>query len=179
VKIVRGRADARWLPSRYNFAIFRLIAYARMRGATTELRDVTLIVDRNQNNLESYGIAAWVTLTVVCYLAGTLFATWPLPLALLAAVPVAITLLELPILVVGVCLLRRRENNIGLHSVVVMSLLIAAALYFARAESWLRFVAWQFLGALAVNALAAPIAFLLRGSIADMDDAVGGISSEL
>ena len=178
MKIVHGRADARWLPSRFNFAIFRLIAYARMRGATPEPRDVSLIVDPNQNNLESHLLAAWTTLTVACYAAGTLFAGWPLPLALLVAVPVAITCLEIPIIVVGVAL-RRRENNIGLNSVVLMSLLIAAALYFARAHSWVRFAAWQFLAGVALNALAAPVVFLLRGHITEMENAVGGISSEL
>lgn len=178
MKIVRGRADARWLPSRFNFALFRLFAWVRMRFAKPQPRDVSLIIDRNQNNLESYSLAAWATLTVTCYAAGTLFESWPLPLALLGGVPVAITCLEIPIVAVGL-ILRRRENNIGLNSVVLMSLLIAAALYFARAQTWVRFAAWQFLGGIALNALAAPLVFLLRGSIAEMEDAVGGISSEL
>lgn len=178
MKIVRGRADARWLPSRFNFAFFRLLAYVRMRRAKPEPRDVSLIIDPNQNNLESHLLAAWTTLTVTCYAAETLFESWPLPLALLAGIPVAITCLEIPIVAIGVAL-RRRENNIGLNSVVLMSLLIAAALYFARAHSWIRFAAWQFLGGVALNALAAPLAFLLRGSIAEMENAVGGITSEL
>ena len=177
MKIVRGRADARWLPSRFHFALFRLFAYVRMRLAKPEHADVSLIIDRDQNNLESPLLSAWATLTITCWIAGTLFASWPLPLALLAAVPVAITCLEIPIVTIG--LLRKRENNIALTSVVMMSLLIAAALYFARAHSWIRFVSWQFLAGVALNALAAPIAFLLRGSIAEMENAVGGISSEL
>ena len=178
MKIVRGRADARWLPSRFNFALFRLFAYVRMRATKPQPRDVSLIIDRNQNNLESYSLAAWTTLTVTCYAAATLFESWPLPLALLAGVPVAITCLEAPIVAVGL-ILRRRENNIGLNSVVLMSLLMAAALYFARTQSWARFAAWQFLGAVALNALAAPLVFLLRDNIAEMENAVGGISSEL
>jgi len=177
VKVVRGRLDARWLPSRFHYAIFRLIAYVKMRGAKPRYGDVSLILDSHQNNLESYLIAAWATLTVTCYVAGTLLASWPLALALVVAVPVAITCLEIPIVVVG--LVRRRENNIGLNSVLVMSLLIAAALYFARAHSWVRFAAWQFLGGVALNALAAPVVVLLRGSIAEMENSVGGISSEL
>ena len=177
MKIVRGRADARWLPSRFNFALFRLIAYVRMRGMKPDPRDVSLIVDPNQNNLESHLLAAWTTLTVACYAAGTLFDDWPPALALLAGVPVAITCLEIPIVTVG--LFVRRKNNIGLNSVVLMSLLIAAALYFARAHSWVRFAAWQFLGGIVLNALAAPVVFLLRGGISEMENAVGGISSEL
>ncbi|HVE70716.1 MAG TPA: hypothetical protein VNI54_05050 [Thermoanaerobaculia bacterium] len=177
MKIVHGRADARWLPSRFNFALFRLIAYVRMRFATPEHRDVTLIIDHNQNNLESHLIGAWSALTLTCWIAGALFASWPLPLALIAAVPVAITCLEIPVILGG--LLRKWKDNIDLNSIVVMSLLIVAALYFARAHSWIRFVAWQFLGGVALNALAAPIVFLLRGGIAEMENAVGGISSEL
>jgi hypothetical protein len=178
VKIVRGRADARWLPSRFNFAIFRLFAYMRMRRMKPEPRDVSLIIDRNQNNLESHTLSTWTTLTVTCYAAATLFESWPLPLALLAGVPVAITCLEIPIVTIGI-ILRRRENNIGLNSVVLMALLIAAALYFARTQSWVRFAAWQFLGGIALNALAVPFAFLLRGSMAEMENAMGGHSSEL
>lgn len=177
MKIARGRADARWLPSRFNFALFRLIAFVRMSLIGPEQRDVTLILDRNQNNLESYLIGAWAVLTVTCWIAGTLFASWPVALALVVAFPVAITALEIPIIVVG--LLRKWKNNLGLNSVVIMSLLIAAALYFARAHTWIRFAAWQFLGAVALNALAAPIAFLLRGGFERLENGVGGISSEL
>lgn len=178
MRVVHGRADARWLPSRFNFALFRLFAYVRMKRAQPEPADVALVIDRNQNNIESFTLAAWSTLTLTCYAAGTLFASWPLPLALLAGVPVAITCLEIPIVTVGL-IVRRSENNIGLNSVVLMSLLIAAAVMFARAQSWVRFAAWQFLGAIALNVVAAGIVFLLRGAIAEMENAAGGLSSEL
>ena len=178
MKIVRGRADARWLPSRFNFALFRLFAFLRMKTAAPEPRDVALVIDRHQNNVESFTLAAWVTLTVTCYAAGTLFASWPLPLALPAGILVAITCLEIPIVTVGL-IVRRTQDNIALNSVVLMSLLIAAALYFARAQSWVRFAAWQFLGAVALNAVAAAIVFLLRGTIAEMENAAGGLTSEL
>ncbi len=177
MKIVRGRADARWLPSRFNFALFRLLACAMMRAATPEHRDVSLIIDRNQNNIESHLVGIWTTLTLTCWIAGTLFASWPVPLALIAALPVAAASLQIP--VVTVPLLRRGTDNVRLNSIIIMTLLIAAALYFARAHTWIRFAAWQFLGGLALNVLAAPFAYLLRGSIAGMDNAVGGISSEL
>lgn len=178
MKVVRGRADARWLPSRFNFALFRLYAYLRMKNAKPEPADVELVIDRNQNPIESTVLSTWTTATLACYVAGTLFASWPLPLALFAGVPVAITLLEIPVIVLGVSLLRR-DNNITLNSIAMMMMLIGAAVYFARAESWIRFAAWQFLGALALNGIAAAIVFLLRGSIAEMESAVGGIPSEL
>lgn len=178
MKSVRGRADARWLPSRYHFALFRLYAYLRMRAARPEPRDVALVIDRNQNNVESFAIGTWVLLTLTCYAAGTLFASWPLPLALLAGVPVAITALEIPIVIVGL-LVRRTKDNLALNSAVLMSLLIAAAVVFARAQSWVRFAAWQFLALVALNALAAAVVFPLRGGIAEMENAAGGLTSEL
>ena len=178
MKVVQGRADARWLPSRFHYALFRLYAFVRMKAAKPELADVSLVIDRNQNPIESAVLSTWTTATLACYAAGTLFASWPLPLALLAGVPVAITCLEIPIVTLGL-LLRHRQNNIPLQSFVLMSLLIAAAVYFARSQTWARFAAWQFLGAVAVNAIAAGIVFLLRGSIAEMENAVGGITSEL
>lgn len=178
MKIVRGRADARWLPSRFNFALFRLYAFLRMKNAKPEPADVALVIDRNQNPIESAVLSIWTTATLACYVAATLFASWPLPLGLLAAAPVAITCLEIPIVIVGIPL-RRRRNNIPLNSFVLMSLLIAAAVYFTRLQSWARFAAWQFLAVVALNTVAAAIVFLLRGSIAEMERNAGGITSEL
>ncbi|MGZ8709215.1 MAG: hypothetical protein ACXW28_03230 [Thermoanaerobaculia bacterium] len=178
MKIVHGRADARWLPSRFNFALFRLYAFLRRKNAKPEPADVVLVIDRTQNPIESAVLSIWTTATLACYAAATLFASWPLPLGLLAGVPVAITCLEIPLVVVGVPL-RRRRNNIPLNSFVMMSLLIAAAVYFARAQSWVRFAAWQFLAVVALNSVAAAIVFLLRGSIAEMERDAGGITSEL
>jgi len=177
MKVIRGRADARWLPARFNFALFRLYAFLRMKTATPEPRDVALVIDRNQNRLESFTIGIWATLTLACYASAILFASWPLPLALLAGIVAGITFLEIPVIVVG--LIRRTEKNNGLNSVVTMTLLVAMAVYFARAESWIRYVAWQFLGVLALNAVAAAIVLLLRGAIAEMEHAVGGLTSEL
>ena len=178
MRVVRGRADARWLPSRFRYSLFRVFAYMRMRAAKPELRDVSLMIDPDQNNLESHLVGIWATLTLACFAVGSLLASWPLPLAIPVAILIAITCLEIPIVIVG--LLRKRENNIGLNSVLLMSLLIAAALYFARAQQlWMRIAAWQFLGGVTLNALAAPFAFLLRDSIAKMENAVGGITSEL
>ncbi len=178
MKIVRGRADARWLPSRFNYALFRLYAFLRMKTAKPEVADISLVIDRNQNPIESAVLSAWTTATLACYAAETLFDAWPLPLALLAGIPVAITALEIPIVAVGVAL-RHRGYNIPLNSFVLMSLMTVAALSFARAQSWIRFAAWQFLGAIALNAVAAVIVYSLRGAIAEMEDAVGGVTSDL
>ena len=178
MKIVRGRADARWLPARFHYALFRLYAFLRMKAAKPRPADVALVLDRDQNPVESAVLSAWTTATLTCYAAATLFDEWPLPLALLAGVPVAITCLEIPIVLLGLAL-RHRETNIPLNSFVLMTLLTGAAVYFSRAQTWARFAAWQFLAAVALNAIAAAIVFSLRGEIADMENAVGGITSEL
>ncbi len=178
MKIVRGRADARWLPSRFNYALFRFYAFLRMKTAKPHPADVSLVIDRNQNPIESVVLSTWTTATLACYAAETLFDAWPLPLALLAGIPVAITALEIPIVAVGVSL-RHRGYNIPLNSFVLMSLMTVAAWYFTRAQSWIRFVAWQFLGAVALNAIAAVIVYSLRGAIAEMENAVGGVTSDL
>lgn len=177
MRIVRGRADARWLPSRFNYALFRLYAYLRMKTGQPEPRDVALVIDANQNPVESFSIGIWTTLTLACYAAGTLFASWPLPLGLLAGVVVGMSCLQIPVIVIGLML--RTRNNIPLTSAVMMALLIGGAVLFARAETWIRFVAWQFLAVVALNAVAAAIVFLLRHAIGEMEHAAGGLTSEL
>ena len=182
MRVVTGRADARWLPSRFNFAIFRLYAFLRMRSAKPEPRDVALVLDRNQSAMESYLIAAWSVLTVACYLAETLLDAWPLPLAFLAAIPLVTYMFEIPIILVGTTVLRER-NNLGTQSRLLMTLLSATSLYIALAEtfarSWVRFAAWQFLAGVALNAIAAMLVFLLRNAIAKLETSVGGVTSEL
>lgn len=177
MKVVLGRADARWLPSRFNFALFRLFAYFRMRNAKPEPRDVALVIDRNQNAIESYLISAWAALTVSCYLAETLLDSWPLPLAFVGAVFLATVVFEIPIILIGA--MRKGRANHELQSAIAMMLLIAASAYFAFSESWLRIPAWLFLGGVALNAIAAVLVFLLRGPIAEIENRVGGIASEL
>lgn len=178
MKVVRGRADARWLPSRYNFAIFRLYAFVRMRTAKAEPADVAMVIDRHQSAAENFTVGAWTTLTLAAYVAAVLSRSWALPLAILAAIPMAILLLQFTIVIVGVLLIRR-ENNLRVNSVVLMVLLTGAAAYFARSESWVRYAAWQFLAVLAINAVAAVAVRMMRGAIAETESAVGGFLSEL
>lgn len=183
MRVVSGRSDARWLPSRFNFAIFRLFAFLRMRITKPEPRDVALVLDRNQSAIETYTISAWTVLTVCCYVAETLLASWPLPLAFLAAIPIVNVAFEIPIILVGTTILRGDRDNLEKQSGMLMIVLTALSLCIALAErfahSWVRFAAWQFLAVVALNGIAAMFVFLLRGAIAEMESAVGGISSEL
>jgi len=159
VKAVRGRADARWLPSRHHFALFRLFAYLRLRIATPILcDDLVLTIDRDQTAFENYTVGVWFVLTMTGF-----FAT----LSPLLSLPLALITVQVGIVIVGLAL--PRGINIRAASVIHMSLMTAAALYFATASSWVRFVAWQFLALVALNAIAAIIVFLLRDSIVKLE----------
>lgn len=183
---VRGRTDARWLPSRYNFALFRLAAYLRLRRAHARTAHVKFFIDRHQSAFENSAVAIWITLTVACYIAATLFGDWPVaasvPLSVLLSAAVGI---ELPVVVSGAIVApvwkavtgSRDDNHIRFNSIVVMTTFILAALYFAASESWARYAAWQFLALVAANALASFVVFLLRRPVARLENDIRGGAS--
>jgi hypothetical protein len=179
---VRNRADARWFPSRHNFALFRLAAYLCLRRARPERRDGMLVIDRHQSATETWLVMSWVTLTFACYLAMTLFVDWHIVVALSVSLPLAIVFLEVPAILSALTIAplfhsiaRDRAAGFRVNGVVIMLLFSAASAYFALHPTWIRFVAWQFLGLLALNAIAAVIAFPLRHSIARLEAQVGGV----
>lgn len=182
MRVVRNRADARWFPSRHNFALFRLGAYLCLRRARPEHRDGILIIDRHQSATETWLVMSWVTLTFACYLAATLFVDWHIALALPVSLPLAVVLLEVPAILSALTIAplvhsiaQDRANGFRVNGVVIMLLFSAASAYFALHPTWIRFVAWQFLALLALNAIAAVIAFPLRHSIARLEAQVGGV----
>lgn len=178
MRVVRNRADARWFPSRHNFALFRLAAYLCLRRARPEHRDGMLVIDRHQSAAETWLVMSWVTLTFACYLAMTLFVDWHIALALPVSLPLAIVLLEVPAILSALTiapLFRSIASGFRINGVVIMLLFSAASAYFALHPTWIRFVAWQFLTLLALNAIAAVIAFPLRHSIARLEAQVGGV----
>ena len=167
MKTIRGRAEARWMPSRHRFAIVRLYAFLRLRRAKPEPREtLMLVVDRDQTAWEHHGMSLWVVLTVACYIASMLMRVWPVALAVAVAVPLATAAIEVPV-VSGGFFFRGRANG-----VFFMILLTAASAYFARQTSWVRFVAWQFFALMILNALAALILLLLREPIARLERGV-------
>lgn len=95
---------------------------------------------------EHYAVAIWITLTVACWFAADLFATLPQPLPILLGVVAATIAIQIPVVGTGLIVRSMRVN-----SIVIMTLMIAAAVYYARHPSWARFVAWQFLGFVALN----------------------------
>ncbi|MBV8516566.1 MAG: hypothetical protein JO197_04100 [Acidobacteria bacterium] len=169
---IRGHAEARWLPSRHRYALFRLYAYLRLLRARPEPKEVALFIDRDQSAGEQFGVSVWILLMVFCFVAGELFEPWPLPLAFAAAVPVTIVLIEIPLYAVGLLLPLVRvpiERHVAMIDAAYLLLIFIGALVYARSESWLSFVAWQFLGIVMLNVVAAAIVFLLRGSIARLE----------
>ena len=169
MNIVRGRADARWLPSRHRFALFRLYAFLRLQNATPEPREgLVMIVDRDQTAVEHHGVSLWIALTVTCYLAATLLSRWPLPLALPVAFLLSPIAIHVPLLSIAALTLGNRRVN----SFTLMFAFVALAIYFARHSSWAHFAAWQFLALVALNGIAATVVFALRGPIARLERGV-------
>ncbi|HEU4886881.1 MAG TPA: hypothetical protein VFV49_03270, partial [Thermoanaerobaculia bacterium] len=123
---------------------------------------------------ETWLVLLWLTLTLACYLAATLFADWHVAIALATSLPLAFVLLEVPAIVSALTVARFSRNGIRVNGVVVMLLFAAASAYFAMRPTWVRFVAWQFLALLALNAIAAAIVFALRDAIAQLE---GGVTS--
>jgi hypothetical protein len=168
VNAVTDRSEAHWLPSRHRFALSRLIAYAKLRGAravTNNAEHLILPIDRDQTAAEMNCIAIWVSVTTVCYVAATLPLIWPA--AIIVAIPIAAIAIHFPIVVIGpiVRMLIGDGDHIKIISVITMSLLVIASSYFAASASWARYVAWLFFATLIVNGAAAILVWLLRGRI--------------
>jgi hypothetical protein len=173
--MVRGRAEARWLPSRHRFALFRLHAYLRLRGAKPQPTDgLILAIHPDQSAFDTYAVALWTMATMTCFLYALLVQVMIAPAALLLAVPLASIVIQAPH---AVGLIVRGGPNTGLISKILMLLFTVLSLHFARTATWVRFAAWQFLLLLALNALAALVMFALRGRVARLEESYGGAAS--
>lgn len=158
MRIVRDREDARWLPSRFRYALFRLAALIRMTFTRPrERRGIIVAIDPDQSSIENYAIAIWVVVTTSCFLA----AVMPFAIAILAATVVV----QIPMHVVG--------GGQRVNSLVTLSLAAIAAAYLAMSPSWIRFAAWQFLGIVILNGVAALIMLPLRGAVRRMEARCG------
>jgi hypothetical protein len=168
VNVIADRPEARWLPSRHRFALARLIAYAKLRGApgiANATEHLVLPIDRDQTSAEMNAAALWVFVTTVCYIAAALPLIWSA--AIVVAIPLAAIVLQFPVVVIGpiVRMLIGDGNHIKIISVITMSLLVIASSYFAASISWARYPAWFFFAVLIVNSAAAVVVWLLRGAI--------------
>ena len=158
MRIVRDREDARWLPSRFHFALFQLFAFARMLATRPrERRGIMLMIDRDQSEIEQYAVAIWIVLTVACFFATIM----PFALAIVV-VPFA---LQIPLYVSG--------RGIRFNSILLMTLIAIPAAYLATKPAWPRYAAWQFFAMIALNAVAALIMLALRGEVRKMEERCG------
>ena len=180
---VRDRAEARWLPSRFRYAIFRLIALMMIsRAKPKEARGLVLVIDRDQSAPEYYIISTWLLVTASCYVGALLSPLTTRAIAALAAVPVAAMVIKFPLYLGGLTAIGLRalgsrvEDMRSTNSKLTYGMLMLASLWFIRNESWIRYVAVAFFVVLAVNALASIVVVLLRGRIAAVDRAYGVVA---
>jgi hypothetical protein len=177
---VRNRLDARYLPSRHNFALFRLFAYLRALRAKPETADVILALDRNQSNVETTLVGWWYLLTLTCFISAWL-PEWPLRFALVISLLLAFLQVQVGIVVCGlVASMWNKNSPTRATSFLNMAVLTGMAAYFAVTDtSWVRFAGLQVLVLYALNAIAVLIVFLLREPIARLEASFGGTESAL
>jgi hypothetical protein len=171
LKIVRDRRDARWLPSRFHFALFRLYAYARLRAAKAEpVRGLILAVDREQSASENFLVAASVVLAATAYFAALFEESMSPAAAYLAGFPAAILTIQAVIavggLVVTIVLRAGVQAAAKVISAFLMLVMVVAGVIVATGDSSARYIAVGFLALVALNAIAAVLVFLLRNRIA-------------
>jgi hypothetical protein len=167
VKVVRDRDEARWLPSRHHFALTKLIAMIAMKRTTHRESSLKRIyaIERDQSTLENYSIAIWLYLTGTAYLlAITPKVTWIL-------IPwIAGFAVHAPCFIIGVIANRfGAVDNRKLNGISTMVLFLIASSWFATTDSPVALVAWLFLGIVALNAIAAVVMWMLRGTAAAME----------
>ena len=177
MKIDRPRAAVPWVPSRYRYALFRLVAYARLARRPLPMftpgETRVLAIDRDQSSGEAYTIAIVVWFTAAAFMAHLLSARLVTAAAVLVAVPLAAFAFNAAIVLMGIAItpllhligVPRGPNNIGVNSAVILISLGLAASYFATSSGWVAVPAWIFLLCIAVNGMAAIILFTLRGRI--------------
>ena len=173
MRVVRDRAEARWLPSRHRYALARLVAYLRLRGAKSEpYPGLVLAIDRDQSTPENMtlGFSVWLvwTLYAAAILPGFWKVTAPILSQLLLQVTMMGSILFLHLLGRDLYAFHHRIN-----SVLLFTLLFLASSYFAATQSWARVVAWIVFAAFALNGIAAAILFLLRKPVRELEARCG------
>jgi hypothetical protein len=178
VNAVRDRADARWLPSRFDFALFRLFAYFRLKTTKPEPKPgLVLAIERHQSAIENYLIAICVWFVIAAFLASILASTLPLSAACLIALPAAGVLVSVEIVVMGVAvgpLVRKLfrlsdEAGVAVNSIVTGAFAFLCAVLLATGNSPLRPIGFAYLFLLAANVIASIVVFLMRGRFAALE----------
>ena len=174
MRAVRNRADARWAPSRFHFAIFRLAALIIGSRVPVEHRDgEVLVIERNQNSIESYLVSAWIVITLSAYTQSLLARPIGWVAAAIIAVPVVMALMQVMIIAAFIVLPAPASDHTRLNGAVLMTGFAALSAWIATTSLWSRYVGMLFLAILAVNGVAAVATRLLRAKIAAADRARG------
>lgn len=167
MRVVRDRNEARWLPSRHRFALAKLIAMVVMPRARREPTSLKMIyaIQRDQSTLEHYSVAVWLYITATAYL----IAITP-PILWIVMPWIAGLAIHVPCFLIGwLAGLAGGNDNRKLNGISTMAMMLIASSYFATTSSPVRFIAWFFLGVVALNAIAAVVMWLLRGTAAAME----------
>ena len=167
MKVIRDRADAFWLPQRFRFAIFRLLAYVMFRRARRRASAGTALgVDRDQTALEHYTVAIWLTATMTLFAYAVLAKALVRPAAVVLAPIVCAVVLH--VLVLWASVLPRHwrwSYRVDFNSFLTLSAVVLSALYFATESGWIRYVAWSVIATALANAAAASILTVFKTSI--------------
>ena len=154
MRIVRDRADARWLPSRFHFALFRLFAYTRLRSSRPQPQPgLMLAIDRYQSAAENHIMSIVMTVVVASFFGSP----WGIPAAIIA--------LQLAIVLARPIMRTFRSADADTTrggGAIIMTATIALAVWFARTM----LVPRVFLALVILNGVAAAILFGLRRQIA-------------
>jgi hypothetical protein len=177
MRVVRDRADARWLPSRARFAISRLIALLVMsQTPAREHKGLVLVIDRDQNAIENHVLGAGAAIAGSAFIAGALTNRAGVVLAIVLAVPLALIAYSALVVMLGLIVeplvvksgapisLARRINGL-----IQMGLLLGAAVHFATRPAWVRPVAVAFLTVVALNVIASVVMIFMRSRVAALD----------
>lgn len=180
--VIRDRADARWLPSRFDFALFRLFAYFRLRTIRPEPKQgIALSVERHQSAIENYIIPTCVSVVIAAFIASIIASRLPLEVACLIALPAAAVLIPMQMVLTGVAitpLVRKLPgmtsvSRIAVNAAVLSTMAITAAALLAAGPSPLRHIGTAYLTLIAANAVASVVVFLMQRPIADLERRYG------
>ena len=177
MNIVRGRTDVRWAPARFNYAISRLVVLAVAPFiAPKEDPNAVLIVDRNQNSVESWFVSVWVVATLTAYFDVLLQRIMPATAAVIPAILLALAMTQVAFVLSGLAfapIAHRlvptgdRDNTRVTSAFLFVELAVPAA-WMATLPHWPHFVGFFYFAVIGANALAAIPARLLGRRIAEL-----------
>lgn len=182
MRAVRDRAEARWIPSRFDFALFRLFAYARLKASQPQPKaGLVLAIERHQSAVENYLISLCVWVVISAFLASIIAGIVPLSAAWLIALPATGVLVSVEIVVMGMAvdplvrkLLRLSDQaGVDVNSAVTGFFAIACAVLLMTSSSPLRHIGTAYLALLAANVVASAVVFVMHRKIADLERGYG------